>query len=71
MDLQNQIDGLRVALQAVLEMFENNTKALKEQMSKVERAEKLLEVAKLMESSPEKQKLLIQAANLINGKKLF
>ena len=74
-DLQNQIDELRSEMAEIKFAFKELTEALNRntevQLSRLERADKLIALADRLGDTPERTQLFLQAANLINGKKLF
>lgn len=74
-DLQIQINELREEMEEVKLAFKELAAALNRnadaQLSKRERADKLLEIADRLKDDDTRDKLYLQAANLINGKKLL
>ena len=66
--LEEKVANMEFAFKELAAALNRNADA---QLSKRDRATQLLEVAKLMEPSPERTQLFLQTANLINGKRLF
>ena len=69
--LVERMDRLELLVQTLIEGLEGYTAALNKQLSKADCADKLLTVAREMDNGPDRQKLLLHAANHINGKKIF
>ena len=76
LSLQAQIDELRDNLNEQKEMlarllcaFESTVDAISKRLTIAERDEKLLQIAEMLDESPNKQQILIKAANFFVGKK--
>lgn len=81
--LQAQIDELRVQIDELrdnlneqkemlahlLKAFEATVDAISKRLTITDRGEKLLQIAEMLDDSPEKQQILIEAANLFAGEK--
>lgn len=67
-DLQRRIEVLEMSFQGILDALERNTAV---QLSKIERAEKLLAIVEKIRNDEVRDKVILHAANLINGKAVF
>lgn len=67
-DLQTRIEALEMSFQGILDALERNTAV---QLSKIERAEKLLAIVEKIRNDEARDKVILHAANLINGKAVF
>ena len=66
--LEEKVAGMEFAFKELAAALNRNADA---QLSKIHRADKLIALADRLTDSPERNQLYLQAANLINGKRLF
>lgn len=69
--LVERMDNLELLVQTLIDSLAQAKVISEKELSKADRADKLLQVADRLPDSPDRQKLLLHAANLINGKKIF
>ncbi|MBR0061908.1 MAG: hypothetical protein IJP68_10570 [Selenomonadaceae bacterium] len=69
--LVERMDNLEMLVQTLIDSLAQAKDTQEKELSKAARADKLLAVAREMDACPDRQKLLLHAANLINGKKIF
>ena len=69
--LVERMDNLELLVQTLIDSLALAKDSSDKQLSKADRAKELLAIAREMDACPDRQKLLLHAANLINGKKIF
>ena len=69
--LVERMNNLELLVQTLIDSLAQAKDSSDKQLGKADRADKLLAVADRLPDSPDRQKLLLHAANLINGKKIF
>ena len=69
--LVERMNNLELLVQTLIDSLALAKDSSDKQLSKADRAKELLAIAREMDACPDRQKLLLHAANLINGKKIF
>ena len=69
--LVERMNNLELLVQTLIDSLAQAKDSSDKQLGKADRAKELLAIAREMDACPDRQKLLLHAANLINGKKIF